>query len=334
MFRSRWVFSITLPALIFHHLGMIADILRLVGEVVGIDADAVATDQTGTKGQKVPLGARRLQHFLGVDAEAMEDQGQLVDQRDVQIALGVLDHLGRLGHPDRTGPAGAGTDDRSIKPVDERSDLGRRAGRDLHDVRQSVLLVTGIDALGAVAHEKIPVEGQTGRLLEHRHANLFGGTGIDRRFVDHHVALGQLGADRAAGRLQRMEIRALVVVDRGRHRDDIGVAGHQRFRFGGERQMPCVRKHLCAGLPRGIDAIPQLPDPLGVDVETDRLCLLAKFHGKRQADIAKPDDCQSNVLDRIDRLQMMFSCSRSTSEHSPTLVIAADLVALTESWCP
>ena len=41
-----------------------------------------------------------LQHFLGVDAEAVEDQRELVDQRDVDVALRVLDDLGGLGHLD------------------------------------------------------------------------------------------------------------------------------------------------------------------------------------------------------------------------------------------
>ena len=41
-----------------------------------------------------------LQHLFGVDAHAVEDQRQLVDQRDVDVALRVLDHLGGLGDLD------------------------------------------------------------------------------------------------------------------------------------------------------------------------------------------------------------------------------------------
>ena len=79
---------------------MIADLLGLVGQVVGVDTDAVAADQAGPEGQEIPFGAGRLQDLQGVDARAVEDQGQFVDQGDVDVALGVLDDLGRLGHLD------------------------------------------------------------------------------------------------------------------------------------------------------------------------------------------------------------------------------------------
>ena len=54
----------------------------------------------GRNGRKFHLVPGGLQHFLGVDAEAVEDQRQFVDQRDVDVALGVLDDLGGLGDPD------------------------------------------------------------------------------------------------------------------------------------------------------------------------------------------------------------------------------------------
>ena len=85
---------------------MVADLLRLVGQVVRIDADAVAADQAGAERQEVPLGAGRLQHFQGVDAELVEQDRQVVDQGDVEVALGVLDHLGRFGDLDASWPCG------------------------------------------------------------------------------------------------------------------------------------------------------------------------------------------------------------------------------------
>jgi hypothetical protein len=50
-------------------LRVVADLLRLMGQVVGIDADTVATDQARAKRQEVPFGARGLEHLIGVDAE-------------------------------------------------------------------------------------------------------------------------------------------------------------------------------------------------------------------------------------------------------------------------
>ena len=91
--------------------GVVTDLLRLVGQVVGIDADAVAAHQAGAKGQEVPFAAGGFQHFQGIYAEAMEDQREFVHQRDVEIALGVLDYLGGFGDLDGAGLVSAGGDD-------------------------------------------------------------------------------------------------------------------------------------------------------------------------------------------------------------------------------
>ena len=80
---------------------MVADRLGLVGDVEGIDADAVAADQARPEGQEIPLGAGGVEHVVRVDAQPVADQGDLVDQGDVDVALGVLQHLGELRDPDR-----------------------------------------------------------------------------------------------------------------------------------------------------------------------------------------------------------------------------------------
>ena len=58
---------------------MIAYRLCLVGKIVRIDADAVAADQARPEGQKIPLGAGRLEHGFGVDAHSVEDNRQFVN---------------------------------------------------------------------------------------------------------------------------------------------------------------------------------------------------------------------------------------------------------------
>src|SRR5215831_12832358 len=82
-------------------LRLIAELLRLHRQVIRVDADAVAAHQAGPELEEVPLRAGRLQHVGGADVHALEDDRQLVHQRDVQIALRVLDDLGRLGDLDR-----------------------------------------------------------------------------------------------------------------------------------------------------------------------------------------------------------------------------------------
>ena len=59
------------------------------------------------------------QHLFGVDAEAIENQRQFVDERDVDVALRVLDHFGGLGDTDARGLVRAGGDDDAVQRIDE-----------------------------------------------------------------------------------------------------------------------------------------------------------------------------------------------------------------------
>ena len=52
-------------------LGMVAGHLGLVGQVVRVDADAMAAHQARLEGEKIPLGAGSGQNFAGIDAEAV-----------------------------------------------------------------------------------------------------------------------------------------------------------------------------------------------------------------------------------------------------------------------
>ena len=117
---------------------MIADGLGLVSQIVGIHTDAVSAHQARLEGQEIPLAARRREYFLGVDLQAVEDEGELVDEGDVDVALGVLDDLGRLGDPDAAGLMGAGGDDAAVEVVDEVGDLGGGTRGYLLDVGQPV----------------------------------------------------------------------------------------------------------------------------------------------------------------------------------------------------
>ena len=184
---------------------MEADRFRLVGQIVGIDADAVTADEAGAERLEVPFGAGRLEHLPRLEPELLEQHGELVDQRDIHVALDVLDHLGGLGDADRARAMRAGGDDRGIDLVDEIGRLRRRARGDLDDVGKAVGLVAGIDALGRIAGEEIAVEDEPRCLLQLRHADLFGGAGIDRRFVDHDVA----GREHAARRCRLAATSAL-----------------------------------------------------------------------------------------------------------------------------
>ena len=94
-----------------------------MGQVIGIDTNAVPANQSGPEWQEIPFGPRRLQDGFGINVHFIEDYGQLIDQRDIQVTLGVLDHLGRLCHTDAAGFVGTGDDDLVVQRIDQISDL-------------------------------------------------------------------------------------------------------------------------------------------------------------------------------------------------------------------
>jgi len=271
-------------------LGVVADGLRLVGEVVRIHADAVAADQARAEGQEVPLAAGGLQHGLGVDAHLVEDDGQLVDEGDVDVALGVLDDLGGLGHLDAFGLVGADDNDLAVELVDQLGHFGRGAGSDLLDGGDAVFLVARVDALGAVAGVEVDVELEAGHLLQHRHAVFFGGTGVDGGFVNDDVALLEHLTDGLAGLDQGGEVGLLVLVDGGGDGDDVGIAGGQVLQAGRVAEAGGFGELFVRDFERGVVAAAQSVDAGLVDIEADNAALLGEFHGERQADVAQADD--------------------------------------------
>jgi len=75
------------------------EVERAARQVIGIDADAVAAHPSWSKGQKIPLRGRRVQHVVHRKADLIEDHGHFIDEGNVDVALGVLDGLGGLPPP-------------------------------------------------------------------------------------------------------------------------------------------------------------------------------------------------------------------------------------------
>src|SRR5580700_3050804 len=95
---------------------MITGDLCAMGQVVWVNADAVSSDKPRSKPEEIPFRGRRGQNIGCVDIEQVEDQRQFVDQRYIQIALGVLDNLRGFRHPDRWCPVNPRGDDGAIDP--------------------------------------------------------------------------------------------------------------------------------------------------------------------------------------------------------------------------
>ena len=270
---------------------MIADGLGLGGQVVGIDADAVAADQARGERQEVPLGLRRGEHVAGAQPQAIEDQGELVHQGDVEVALGVLDDLGGFGDLDRGRAVQPGRHDRAVNLDEPRQGRLVRSRDHLGDVAQAMRRIARVDALGRIAEAEVDPGLEARELPQQRAADLLGHTGIDGRFEHHGTARPQHAGDAPAGLAQGLEIRAALLVDRRRHRHHEEVGAGQVGGIGGEgqRRVAKLRGRDLAGV---VDPLTQRRDAALGDVEADR----AREHARqgdrdRQADIAEADDC-------------------------------------------
>ena len=127
---------------------VVAVLLGFLGEVVGVNADAVATDKAWFEGEKVPFGGSGGKHFVGVDPHAVEDHGQFVHKGDIDVALGVFDHFGRFGYPDGGGEVRSGGDNGAVEGINLLSRFRGGTRGNFFDFSDGMLLVAGVDTLG------------------------------------------------------------------------------------------------------------------------------------------------------------------------------------------
>jgi len=97
--------------------------LGFVSQIVWVNANTVTSDQARTEGQEVPFCARRLEDSLGVNVHPVKDHSEFVDQRDVQISLGVFDNFSGFGNADRRGFVCACRYDRRVEAIDKIGDV-------------------------------------------------------------------------------------------------------------------------------------------------------------------------------------------------------------------
>ena len=278
-------------------LRVVADGLGLVGEVVGIDANAMAADQAGAEGQEVPFAAGGFEHFYRVDAEAGEEDGEFVDEGDVEVALGVFDDLGGFCDLDAAGGVGAGGDDAGVEGIDGLGGGCGAAAGDFLDLGEGVDLVAGVDALGAVAAiEALGRIGiglvatvdvaQAGGFFQFGDADFFGGAGVDGGFVDDDVARLEHASNGLAGLDEWGQVRLHGVIDRGGDGDDEDAAVAQVGGLAGVAQLAGGLELFGRGFECGVVALAQFVNAMRVDVEADNRANAAKFHGQREADVA------------------------------------------------
>ena len=157
---------------------MIAKLFRLVGQIVGIHADAVAAYKTRHEFQEVPFRPCRLQHGFCVNAHFVENNGQLVHKRNINISLAVLYDLGRLRHLNGIGPVYANLNYQLIDFRNGLQCLLVHAGYNFGDRLQSMYLVARIDPFGRIADLEIHAAFKTRLPLQNRHTDILRHTGV------------------------------------------------------------------------------------------------------------------------------------------------------------
>ena len=72
------------------------DLPRPLSQIIGINPDAMPTDQTGGEIQEIPFCPGGFQNVIDGDAKLLKNHGNFIDKGDVNIPLGIFDNLGGL----------------------------------------------------------------------------------------------------------------------------------------------------------------------------------------------------------------------------------------------
>ncbi len=267
-------------------LAVIAELLRAVCQVIRIDADAVASDETRLEMKEIPLRARCLENRLRIDSHPVENDGKLVHERNVDITLAVLDDLCGFRNLDGFGAVNARIDDELVHLCDRIERLFIHAGDNLLDGIEAVNLVARIDSLGAVADLPVNAALESGLLLDNRDTGLFRDTRINGRLENNNRARLNILSDKVTRALDRRQVRRVIVIDRCRNRDN----NEARILkpCGIRRKLNRRLLHgLIADLIRGVDARLVLLDFGIIEIKSDNLDLLRKSDSNRHSDVSK-----------------------------------------------
>ena len=187
---------------------------RLPAEVIGVQGDAVAPQAgAGIEGlEAVGLGLGGVDDLPDVDAHTVAENGQLVDQADVDVAVGVFQNLLHLRHR-----RGGNRGDVPVQngPVDHGDDLHGVLSNGAHDLGGVAGLideVARIDALGGEAQVKVLPALEAAALLQDGLQELFRGAGVGGGLQDDDGAPGQVLGNGDGGVPDIADVGLLVLV--------------------------------------------------------------------------------------------------------------------------
>ena len=246
------------------------------------------------------LGRGAVDDVPEVDAQLVAELGHLVDERDVDLAVGVLEQLGHLRLA-RAGRSHDGVDEPRVERLGRVAAGRRHAAHDLGRVVHAVRRVARVDALRGERQVEVAADREAGALEDRAH-DLLGRARPGRRLEDDEHARADVARDRLGRRRDRAQVGTALVGQRGRDADDHGVGVVELVLEC--RRPEAARQHVAhVVVAEVVDVRPpalQRLDQAGVHVEADHL-QAAAHRGLRQgeADVAEPDDGDDRSVERL-----------------------------------
>ena len=221
---------------------------------------------------------------------SIADQRDLVDQGDVDVALGVFENFGEFGDADRRCAVGAGFDDRLIDSIDDIQRLRSVARNNLQDIVEAALLVPGVNTLWRVPDIEIDLPFQTRRFLQDGDTHVLCHPRIHGRLIDHDIGALEDRAECPRGAAQGLEVRLLACVDWSGDGYDVEIGSAQVG--DGIREFQSRRTQACRlYFTRAINALGEFRHPARIDIEGhDQSPRSGKCRCHRQAHISEAGD--------------------------------------------
>ena len=217
-----------------NHRGMETVLTGFPTEVVGVEWDAV-TAQTGTGiegGEAEGLGLGGFDDLPEVDVHAVAQDGELIDEADVDVAVGVLENLGHLGHGGGGGAEHAVLQEGLVHGADYVAGVGTETAHHLGGVLGLEIGVARIDTLRRETEVEVLAALETA-LLEDGLEELFGGAGVGGALEHDHHALVEILGYLTGGRLDIADVGLLMGVEGGGHADGDEVDAAELTEVGG-----------------------------------------------------------------------------------------------------
>ena len=134
---------------------MIPQLLCLIRKIIRVNSDAVASYKAREKVQEIPFGASRLKNRLRINPKLVENNGEFIHKRNINISLAVFNYLGRLRHFNGISPVYSGFHYKLIYLCYSIQRLFVHPGNNLHNRFQAVNLVAGVNTFRRIAYFEI-----------------------------------------------------------------------------------------------------------------------------------------------------------------------------------